>query len=313
MEQLPAPLGALAGLRLRVYRDCADAEGLARLREQLEQAWQSPAEPAELPVVVRQGVAYRIAGRIAPWLAELDRGLAALEAAGARQPRAELALAAALGDPVRAAALLDDGRQRLEALLRSGAGERYQAALSAACALAEPLLLLRRLAPDDARADQLESRLEALLDEAQGPAAGSAGYLVAELVRVRAVTGRLAEAEALLASRPLPARARRAAMAAVVMARRRGASSLADLARGLPEGDRDDLLRLVLAQADTVSGDERWAATAFLADAPRRATARLELLDALLADGDPRTATALWESWHEPDLAMLTRRPRAAQ
>lgn len=294
----PLRLGALASLRLRVYRDAADAEALARLREQLQTAWDHPATPEDLPLVVRQAVGYRITGRLARWLAELDRGLAWLQARGARQPAAELALAAAVGDPVRAARLVDDGRQRCEAILRTADLDRYAAALAAACTGLEPLLLLRRLSPDDPRVEQTADRLEALLGETPSWTDRGAGQLAAGLVKLRLAEGRLAAALALRDSRAWLPSHRREADCAIALARLTERSLTLDEVAA--EAD-DDLLEMVLADPGAGPVVARWEAAGRLSDADRRAGLRLLLLEELLAAGDEATAADLW-----PGRAALT-------
>jgi len=308
LDQLgPLRFGAEVSLRLRVYRDNADAEGLVRLRETVRQTWQGSPSPDDLPFAVRQGVAYRVTGRIAPWLAELDRGLAQLHAS-----EAALALAMAIGDPVRAAKLLEDGRQRLEALLRSGSRERYDGALEAACELIEPLRVLRRLAPDDVRLEQTEARLESLLDNAQPSTSGQAGELAAALVAYRAEAGRIGAAEQFLHSRLLLPSARRLANAALFAARlRREPSALPELVASLPVDDRDQLLLLALPEAAAVPATSRWSAADTIADPDLRAVARLAMVERLMEQGQHEAAAEVWEGWYGVDVEELSELTRA--
>ncbi len=273
-------------LRLARARAGGDLEELARLREEVGREARRPAA-AGLPLAAQRGLGALAERLAAPVLDLLDGDLDELDHAAG--------LAAGMLSAERAERVLDGGRQRFEAALRSAAAERLTDATAAAAGWLRVASIVHPVAPGRAVEgvrDRTRDWLEALPAERQ--AAASRAW--AELAVLAAAGGDHRAAVELLAERVVAWSWRVVGWRRVALAAGPSAGSWLETAGARPEPAElvDQRQALVAAlEAEDGRADRAELALARIADAVVRQRAVTEVVAALAA-AEPHQAWRLW-------------------
>lgn len=291
----PASVRRTAGWSLRLARARAggDLEELARLREEVGREARRPAT-ADLPLAAQRGLGALAERLAAPVLDLLDADLDELD------PTA--GLAAGMLSAERSERVLDGGRQRFEAALRSAAAERLTHATAAAAGWLQAAGRVYRVAPGGAVEGAMARTrdwLEALPAERQA----GASRAWAEWAVLAAAGGDHRSAVALLAERVVAWSWRVAGLRRVALAAGPSARAWLETAGARPEAvelaDQRHALAAAL-EAEDGRADTAEIALARIADAVVRQRALTEVVAALAA-AEPHQAWRLWSGAAPPD------------